>query len=121
MILDTNILIAYLADDPAVTEAIQAWKQTGQTLFLSSLSRVEVLALPSLTDAELIIIREFLGNFLSLPFNDALVEPAASLRRRYRLSLPDAAIVATALTYHMSLVTRDRQLHKVRELTIVEI
>lgn len=121
MILDTNILIAYLANDPAVCEAIQTWKQTGQTLFVSSLSRVEVLAFPSLTDADMAIIQEFLGNFISLPFNDALVESAASLRRRYRLSLPDAAIAATALTYQMSLVTRDRKLRKVKELIIVEV
>ncbi|MEK7541815.1 MAG: hypothetical protein AAB533_03135 [Patescibacteria group bacterium] len=40
---DTNILIAYLAGDTAVTEAVMHWKREGRILFLSAVAETEVL------------------------------------------------------------------------------
>jgi len=39
----------------------------------------------------------------------------------YRLHTPDAVIAATAFARNLPLVTRDRQLRKVKEITIVKI
>ena len=121
MTLDTNILIAYLAGDPAITQAIQDWKREGRAIFISTVSAVELLAFPPLMEADIGKIQAFLTNFLSIPLNDALILPTAFLRRTYRLSLADATVAAVALVHHVPLITRDHHFRRVRELTVVEI
>jgi predicted nucleic acid-binding protein len=55
-----------------------------------------------------------------LPVDSVIAEDAARLRARYRLRLPDALQVATALRAGADmLVTHDRRLKKIRELTVV--
>lgn len=121
MIVDTNILIAYLQGDEVVIDTLSQWKRAGRVLFISSISRAEVLSRPGLTDAEIAEILLFFKDFASALFDDHLADLAGGLRRRYLLSLPDAAIAAAALVRRVPLVTRDRQFQRVRELTVVEI
>lgn len=90
-------------------------------LLISSLSVTEVLSLPTLTLDTIDKAKRFLDTFISIPFDDVLAQEAAFFRRTYRLSLPDAAIAATAFVTNTSLVTRDRDFRKVKEITIVEI
>ena len=121
MILDTNILIAYFNGESNVVRTISNWKQTGRVLVISSISIAETLALPTLSPDDADKIRAFLKNFLSIPFDDAVAEAAAVIKRTYQFGLPDAAIAATALTRNLPLVTRDRRFRKVREITVIEI
>lgn len=121
MILDTNILIAYLNGETKIVKRLSDWKRSGRILFISTISKAEVLALPVLTPEDLKKIRMFLNNFLSIPFDDSIAESAALFQRTYRLKLPDAAIAATSFTRNLPLVTRDRQFRRIREITIVEI
>lgn len=121
MTLDTNILIAYLNNEPRVVKTLSDWKSSGRILFISSISRAEILALPKLSPNETEKIRNFLNSFLSIPFDDSVAENAALLKRIYRLKLPDAGIAATALTRNLPLVTRDRRFRKIREITVIEI
>lgn len=121
MILDTNILVGYLNGDEKIVKAVSGWKQSGRTLFVSSISKAETLALPALTQTEIEKINAFLNTFISIPFDDALAVRAASFKRAYRIELPDAAIAATAALYNLPLVTRDKRFRKIREITVVEI
>lgn len=121
MILDSNILIAYLNGDDQVREALSDWKRTGRSLFISSLSITEVLAYPPLSPRETEDAKLFLNEFIPVSFDSSLAETAAFLRRLYGIATPDAAIAATALTRGVPLVTRDRQFRKVKELILVQI
>ena len=121
MILDTNILIAFLNNKPKVVKILSDWKKSGRILFIFSISKAEILALPKISPDELDKIRNFLDQFLSIPFDDSIAESTAFLKRIYGLNLPDAGIAASALTRNLPLVTRDRQFHKIREITVIEI
>lgn len=121
MVFDTNILIAYLNNEPRVVKMLSDWKSSGRVLFISSISRAEILALPEIGPNEINKIRAFLNNFLSIPFDDSGAEAAAFLKQSYQLGLPDAAIAATAFTRNLPLVTRDRRFRKIREITVIEI
>ncbi len=120
MILDTNILIAYLDGQKQVVEAIQSWRSRGP-LFISTVTTLEMLAFAELTPADTEKIKNFLQGFISIPLDDFLAETAALFKRTYNLELPDAAIAATAATKQLPLVTRDRQFRKIREITVIEI
>lgn len=96
MLFDTNILIAYLNGEVRVWRSLQSLRKEGYPFFISSITRAELLSLSSLTRQQEKKIKEFLNQFISLSFDDAVADTAAILRRRYRLKLPDAAIAATA-------------------------
>lgn len=119
MVLDTNILIAYLNGDNAVVHAVNAWNEEGRSLCVSTLAYAETLAYPVLTEKDIVLARDFLQRFIVLPFDETTAERAAQLRRAHRLPLPDAGIIATALVHHLPLVTRDKALHKVPEIECV--
>jgi len=121
MLLDTNILIAYLNGESKVVKILSDWKSSGRVLFISSISKAEILALPKISSSEASNIRLFLNDFLSIPFDDSIAESTAFLKRIYKLNLPDAGIAATALTRHLPLVSRDRQFLKIKEITVIKI
>lgn len=121
VVIDTNIIIACLKAEPDAVVALSELKKEGRALLISSVTVAEVLAIPALNEAELNRIRDFLRNFISIPFNDNIAEVAALIRRKYRLEIPDAAIAATALINRDTLITRDRQFKKVSEIAVLEI
>ena len=98
MVLDTNVLIAYLNGEQGVVDTLQRWRLERRALVVSAVSFTEVLALPTLTQVEIKVIQHFLKTLLCLPLDERLAEEAARLARLYRLRLPDAVIAATALT-----------------------
>ncbi len=121
MLLDSNILIAYLNGEKVVIENIHNWFKRNIALFISSISVAEVLSLPVLTPKEVIQIKKFLDYFIVLPFDYEIAETASFFRRKYKLKLPDAGIAATAFLRNLPLVTRDKEFTKIKELTILEI
>lgn len=121
MILDTNILIAYLNGEIEVIETLSSWRRENRALFISSISVAEVLSLPSLSPQDTQKIKIFLSDFIAIPFDNYLAETVAQLRRKYKISIPDAVIAATALIRNAPLVTRDVGFRKVKELNIIEI
>lgn len=121
MTLDTNILIAYFNGDEKVIEIVSEWKKSGKTVYISSIAFAETLAYPAVTPSDVKIIRDFVNQSFSVPFNNEVGEIAALLRRKYQLKLPDAGIAATSILYHSPLVTRDRQFQKIQEITVVVI
>ena len=121
MILDSNILIGYLNGDKDIIAALQTWRDSGTVLFISSVSAIEALSLSTLTRADVAEVDAFLSDFIIIPVDTRIVPVAGELRRGYRLSVPDAAIVATAIENRLSLVTRDKKMRLVRGVTAVDI
>lgn len=96
-------------------------------IITSTLTLVEVLILPLREQAwglaaeyqEIIINSPFI---LVMPMDVAIAREAARLRARYRLQMPDAIQVATALVYGCSVfLTNDHQLAVVNELKVIQL
>lgn len=112
MILDTNILIAYLAGEIKVVQALLAWRASGAPLFVSAISVTETLSHAPLRSEEIIVIERFLNDLIIIYPDATIIRLAAELRRMHTLSLPDAYITASAMTQHVPLITRDKHLLK---------
>ncbi len=106
-LLDTNILIDFLKGD----EKIVNWviKQREETpLYISTISKLEILSLKFLTEKQIKEIKSFLETFHLLWLNNDIIEISALLRRKTGLNVADSIIGATAINFKFTLITRDK-------------
>ncbi len=123
MVLDTNILIAYLAGEESVVEQLSEWKGSGEPLYLPTVVEAELLSFAKWTPSERRMAEVFLEqHFISIPFDRSTARIAAQIRRATRIALPDAIIAASTFLAHSTLVTRDvTDFRKVPDLRMVTI
>ena len=123
MIIDTNIVIAYLQGDEKVITFLDSWRRQGGFLYLSTIVETELLCFPDSSEKEDELVEKFLKeNFISIPYDQRLARIAARLRKISGIKLPDAAIAATALHAKTPLVTRNiKDFKKISQLEIIEI
>jgi predicted nucleic acid-binding protein len=81
---------------------------------------MELLGMSGITLSEESQIVRFLENLEVVGFSDAIKKHAISLRRKYRMKLPDSIIAATAIHYQIPLLTADKGFMKaVAELQLI--
>ncbi len=106
IVCDTNILIEFYKNTPHIVQELQhlGYRQ----LAISAITQGE-LYFGALDKAELRKIQRHLSLLTVLPLTKSISERFIDLMNTYclshKLSLPDALIAATALTYHDELYT----------------
>jgi predicted nucleic acid-binding protein len=115
LFLDTNIILYFLNGDESLLELLSA-----NRLFTSFITEMELLGMSGITLSEESQIVRFLENLEVVGFSDAIKKHAISLRRKYRMKLPDSIIAATAIHYQIPLLTADKGFMKaVAELQLI--
>ena len=118
-LLDTNAIIALLQQNPNLIKLLQSADWVG----ISIISQIEFLAFSSLSEADKQLFQQFLQRIEVIDLssqNSFLIEEIIFVRQQYRLKLPDAIIAAMAIQNSAQLVTRDIQLNRITELTIID-
>ena len=118
-LLDTNAIIALLQQNPNLIKLLQSADWVG----ISIISQIEFLAFSSLSEADKQLFQQFLQRIEVIDLdrqNSFLIEQIIFVRQQYRLKLPDAIIAAMAIQNSAQLVTRDIQLNRITELTIID-
>ena len=100
-LFDTNILIDYLNGILAAKKELALYR----THAISIITWMEVLAGCAVEEQD--ITRKFLAGFEIIPLDEAIAARAVTLRRTQRMKLPDAIILASAVSNSLSLVTRN--------------
>ena len=100
-LLDTNILIDYLNGIDAAREEISHY----ETALISPITWMEVMV--GVNDEERQAIRLFLARFTQVNIDAEVAEIAVSIRRKYKMRLPDAIIWASAKRENALLVSRN--------------
>lgn len=116
MILDSNVIIAYLAGEQTAVIFVQTNIEERHPLFASSISVAEILSFPKLESSHIERIRGFLDTLTILQTDRLTGEIAGAYRRQFRLSLPDAMIAATARQNNLPLITYDSDFKKIKEI-----
>lgn len=106
-LLDTNILSYYFSGDPVVEPIFIEIETSLSQGFYSSITWVELLCYPALTEEQADEIRDYLRTLHRVNLTEEILDLAAELRRDYRTDLPDALIAACALSEKCILVTRN--------------
>ena len=112
--------IKYLFDPCAVVDFIHAARGFGHRQcefnnappFVSVITRMEVLAYPSMTPKEELARRRFLADTTVVPISADIEEAAIAIRKSTKIKLPDAIIAATAVVLNAVLLTGDSMLLK---------
>ena len=110
MVIDSNIIIAYLGGDKDIISLLTTWKRDGFSLFLPTIVESEVLSFSKLTPNEMRITERFIEEtFTSIPFERYIARVTAEIRRNVNIKFPDAAIAATGIFTKTPVVTRNRK------------
>ncbi len=111
-LLDTNIVIGALNEQPAAVKLVQKLKIHFSKIAISQISRMELLSFPRLAKEEEKKVHAFLDDCLVILCDEKIEQAAIDLRREHGLKLPDAIIAATAKVNSLELVTLDKKLAK---------
>lgn len=106
-LLDTNILIYYLADaiPPDRIDEVEAMLRS--SFHISIIAKIEFLGWKKHTPEGYAKAEEFIRSAEVFPLIDTIADSAIHLRRTYGIKLPDAVIAATAIVHDCVLVTRN--------------
>lgn len=87
----------------------------------SVITEIELLSFPALTETDREIINDYLGNIVLINLTEEIKQQTIRLRRAYRIKLPDAIIAATAIEAVAVLLTNDKALHTIDNLTCLAL
>ncbi|MDP2902064.1 MAG: PIN domain-containing protein [Methylovulum sp.] len=113
-LFDTNILI-YLLNN-CLAENLPSGRYG-----YSVITEIELLSFPALTATDMEIINTYLGNIVLMNLTEAIKQKTISLRRTYRIKLPDAIIAATAIEAGAVLLTNDKALHAIENIACLSL
>jgi predicted nucleic acid-binding protein len=105
-VLDTNILIFHFEGLSPWVDFINGLKPSNGCI--SVITRMELLAWNGLTSVGERQVKVLLERLSIAPLSPEIEAEAISLRRKTRLKIPDAIVVATAVITDAMLVTNDK-------------
>ncbi len=115
ILLDTNAVGLYLDDLQFAKKQLKP----NAEVFISIISQLEFLSNPDLTLKNKFIFEQFIDLIEIYPVtkeNIHLVNQVVSIRKKYKLKLPDAIIAATAITTDATLISADDVFSKIFNL-----
>lgn len=110
LLVDTNIILYALKGDNALAELIH-----DQDLYISFITRIELLSFPKISLEGTELIEQFLEQVPVIESNPVINADAIELRRKSGLEVPDAVIAASARFIGGRLLTADKDFKKVEE------
>ena len=114
-IADTNALLYLLSGNPCMKPYLSSY------IGLSVISEMELLSFSGITSFEEERIRSLIQDCHVLFLTENVKNKTISLRRAYKIKLPDAIIAATAIENKLQLITADKGLKRVSELNLLLI
>jgi tRNA(fMet)-specific endonuclease VapC len=116
-LLDTNAVIALLSGNPEVEQLVRG----ADWLEISIITQLEFLAFAGLSQDDRDLFIEFAERVEIVGLvasNTELLNQAIELRLRYRLKLPDAIVMATAVVSDADVVSADVDLQRVSNVRV---
>jgi len=109
-LLDTNIIIGMYEHNPTVIKLFNTNHISIDQCAYSSITRMELLGFPDISQNEIKIISVLLKQISQLGIDRTTEDKTISLKQQHRIKLPDAIILATAITNQIELLTLDKKL-----------
>ncbi len=114
LFVDTNILLYLISGDETVAELLD-----GKHIAISFITELELLGYKDLSESDFKVIQDLIKEATVIDINAEIKRLVVLLRKNYKIKLPDAIVVASALYSKLPLVTADKQLSQISELTLL--
>jgi predicted nucleic acid-binding protein len=112
--LDTNTVLYLLNGHPALAELIFQ-----KRIYLSFICELELLSYQGLSIKEKHQVEKFIGECSVIDINREIKEGVISIRKKYKLKLPDSIILATANYFEIPFLTFDKEFKKVQDKNVI--
>lgn len=118
-LIDTNILIDYLADCIPSPGIEKLEKIIELSLQVSVITQIEFMGWHNHTNQSKAAAEEMMAYASIIPMNTEVVIDTITLKQQMRIKTPDAIIAASSRVHHMTLITgNDAHFQKVPGVTI---
>jgi predicted nucleic acid-binding protein len=118
-LLDTNVIIGFLAGVEWSVRFIKLAASQDALLYISAVTRMELLGFSGLTLNEEMRINSFISLVTVVGITSEIEDRAIQIRRTFRLKLPDAIVSATAVCTNATLVSADTDFERVSNLIVL--
>lgn len=115
LLLDTNAVLQVLGAPKAITGL------AGKVIFISFITELELYSYPALSGHDLKSIDFFMTKARIVDITKDIKEKTIALRKKNKLKLPDAIICATAMSNDIPLVTGDKKLIRIDDITVLSL
>lgn len=113
-LIDTNIFISLFNDE--LDEPIPDGE-----IGYSIITEIEILSFSGLSREEEQLIRDTLSTLSRISLNATITNKTIQLRRKYRLKIPDAIVLASAWEHQAILLSNDRPLSRTEEVQVMSL
>lgn len=114
VVIDTNILLYFLDGDLNVSHFLEDYDP-----IISFVSELELLSAPEISQNEKLLIQDLLKDITIIKYSENHKDDIIKIRSKKKLKLPDAIIVALAITLGLPLVTADKALKNIAGLDLI--
>ena len=118
-LLDTNILIYYLAGDIPKKELVKIKNILNKSFNISIITKIELLGWNKHSPEGYKLAEEFIEFASVINITDEISDLTIKIKKNSKIKLPDAVIAATCLNDNLILVTRnDKDFKDIQDLEI---
>jgi len=111
ILLDTNAVLYILSERNHRNLLLE------NRVSVSFVTELELLSFPTISETEERVIQSFLNKVNVIGFSEKLKTATIDLRKKHKLKLPDALICATAQTDNLTLITDDKKLLNLQDIS----
>lgn len=112
----------YLLDTNSIIYALNnRCKLPLNEYIVSVITEIELLSYHKLTQEDEKVLSSVLSSFRNINLTNEIKAQTITLRRNNNMKLPDSIIVATAIACDATLVTSDKQLLRLEQISTIEI
>mgnify|MGYP001589568722 CR=1 FL=1 len=119
IVLDTNVVILFNKRERTVVEWIKRQRLKGESFCVSTITVVELLGFPKISQKEMLVIEQCLRLVLVIDVYLSIAREAARIRRELKLTASDSVIAATAVFLRAPMATRDIAFKKIRDIDVL--
>jgi predicted nucleic acid-binding protein len=108
-LVDTNILIYYLADEIPAESLLKIEKILSNSFNISVITKIELLGWNKHTNDGFQAAENFIDHANIISLSDEIAELAIEIKRKSNIKLPDSVIASTCIVNNLILTTRNQK------------
>jgi predicted nucleic acid-binding protein len=113
LLADTNIFINISEGKVDLSNYLD-----NNDIFISVITEIELLGFKNISTDDSTYFKSIIGECFSIEIIPQIKEITISLKKKYKIKLPDSVIAATALFLEIPLITFDKGFSEIEELEL---